>query len=270
MNALWITLMVLAAIAALWLFMIAPGRGARRARLAPLYAHRGMFSAAEGVCENTLPAFEAAIRAGVGIELDVQLTKDGEAVVFHDETFLRLLGDRARVSERTLAEIEEIRLPGGEPIPTFRQALDAIAGRAPLLIEVKPYNRPLKTAQKALETMRDRDGAWADGGCAIESFHPAIVRYFRKSAPGVPCGQLVSPRGKVALFLRLCMRSLILNAWSRPHFIAYPLPGGLAPRLFRRVFGAPVACWTVRSEADWRYAAAFDAAIFEGEAPRRG
>ena len=99
------------------LFMLAPGRVTKRQR-APFqnvnFAHRGLHSRDKSVPENSLEAFELASRAGYGIELDVQLSKDGQVVVFHDDDLKRVCGVDCRVDEKTYAELTELRLCGTE------------------------------------------------------------------------------------------------------------------------------------------------------------
>ncbi len=101
-------------------------------------AHRGLWRAGERP-ENSLAAFEAACAAGYGVELDVRLTADGEAVVFHDEGLERLTAQSGLIEERTLAELTAITLLGGEhqTIPSLSQALETIAGRVLVLVELK-------------------------------------------------------------------------------------------------------------------------------------
>src|SRR5215469_13477476 len=106
----------------------------------PPVAHRGLWSSS-GPPENSLAAFEAACEAGYGIELDVQLSSDGEAMVFHDSTLERLTGQAGRVCDHTAADLAEMRLPGGEEtIPTLSETLTLVGRRALVLIELKtPY-----------------------------------------------------------------------------------------------------------------------------------
>jgi glycerophosphoryl diester phosphodiesterase len=101
-------------------------------------AHRGLHDARKGVVENTVGAAEAAIRGGYAIECDVQLSRDGEAVVFHDATLARLTRTRGAVSQKTVAAIQAAPLrQSDERVPTLPQFLAAIAGRTPLICEIK-------------------------------------------------------------------------------------------------------------------------------------
>ena len=126
---------------ALILFLIAPACGKRRAEhiRGAKYAHRGLHNAQ--VSENTLAAFERACQAGYGIELDVQLSRDGHVVVFHDDDLRRMTGDPRRVDEVDLSELQSLPLPDGSRIPAFAEVLACVAGRAPLLVEIKNGKR---------------------------------------------------------------------------------------------------------------------------------
>ena len=221
MAALWI-LLALLAVLALYIFLTAPRRGAREAlrdRGCRLYAHRGLHAA--GVPENSLPAFEAACRAGYGIELDVQMTADGALVVFHDDDLLRVCGEAGIVQALTLAQLKTRRLAGGEErIPTLDEVLALVDGRAPLLVEIK-NSRRIGALTRAVAARLD---AYA-GPYVLESFTPLALHILRRERPQAPRGQLVAAfsSGGVALPLRLLLSNLLLNCLSRPDFIAFDL-----------------------------------------------
>src|SRR3954466_4751370 len=102
-------------------------------------AHRGLHAARDGRPENSLAAFAHACALGFPAEMDVRLTRDGEVVVFHDRALERLTGASGSVDERTAAELRGLRLLGtAEPVPLLRDVLALVAGRVPLLIELKP------------------------------------------------------------------------------------------------------------------------------------
>ncbi|HIS03175.1 MAG TPA: glycerophosphodiester phosphodiesterase [Candidatus Pullichristensenella avicola] len=261
---------VVLALFAAFIFCTAPSRRGRRLALPSLYAHRGLHG--NGVAENTLVAFERACRAGVGIEMDVRLSADGEVVVFHDDTLARLCGRNERVDALTLAQLRALSLPGGGRIPTLAEALAAIDGRAPLLVEIKSGANLARLCARTLEQMRGYAGVWA-----VESFHPLAVRYFRRHAASVPRGQLVSLPdeylGAVARAGAWALSHLLTNFLSRPDFIAYDLrmATGCAVRAQRRLYRARLAAWTVRDRVRLREALARgESVIFEcdrGKAP---
>ena len=130
-----------AAAAALPLFLLAPGR-ATKGQKAPFkgrnFAHRGLHSRDKSVPENSLKAFELAAAAGYGMELDVQLTRDGQVVVFHDDTLNRVCGVNGRVDDYTFAELQKFPLCGtDERIPLFSDVLNTVAGRGAIICELK-------------------------------------------------------------------------------------------------------------------------------------
>jgi glycerophosphoryl diester phosphodiesterase len=157
--------------------------------LARPIAHRGLHDAGRGAIENSLAAAEAAVAGGYGIECDVQLTGDSEAVVFHDETLDRLTSETGPVSARTAAELEAIGLKGGgDSIPTLSAFLAAIAGHVPLVIEIKSLgDGDLRLAGRTAAL-----AAAYRGPVALKSFDPAIIAHCRALGAVCPLG-LVGP-----------------------------------------------------------------------------
>jgi glycerophosphoryl diester phosphodiesterase len=208
------------------------------------FAHRGLHGGAAP--ENSLSACAAAAARGFGIECDVQLTADDEAVVFHDFTLDRLTGERGPVVEHSAAALAAVPLAGAaEMIPSLQRLLDQVAGRVPLLIELKtrrewPISRLCWAVQRALLGYR--------GAHAVMSFDPRAPAWFARHAPETPRGLIISEEGrKGARFA--AQRHLAL--WrARPDFLAYDirdLPSRFAA--LQRQRGIPVATWTVRSPA---------------------
>jgi glycerophosphoryl diester phosphodiesterase len=216
------------------------------------FAHRGLHG--NGRIENSRAAFLAAIEAGHGIELDVQASADGEAMVFHDYDLARLTGAGGAVARHTSAELRAVRLRGSdETIPTLPEILALVAGRGPILVEVKSPDRHI--ARLCLAVFRALEGY--RGAFGIMSFNPAVGRWFARNAPRVVRGLVVTEsdrrgaRGRIERHLALWI--------ARPDFLAYDirdLPSRFASAQRRR--GIPVFTWTVRSEAD-RAAAALHA-----------
>ncbi|MBQ8907337.1 MAG: glycerophosphodiester phosphodiesterase [Clostridia bacterium] len=248
---------------ALYFLLLMPR--AKRKEAVPLmsaaYAHRGLWG--KRLAENSLSAFRAAVEAGVGIELDVQLSADGEVVVFHDDHLGRVTGENARVREKTAKELAALSLSGtGEGVPTLKEVLAVVDGKVPLLVELKSdYARTLLCEKTAaiLDTYK--------GPYMIESFHPLIVRWFRRHRPAVVRGQLYSwvygKRGNRSLSF-LILSLLLLNVAARPDFMAYdvecqrvlPLRLCLLWRPYRVV-------WTVRKKEQLLAAKGADTVIFE-------
>ena len=227
-----------------------------------VYAHRGLHGA--GVPENSPSAFAGAIARGLGIECDIQRSRDGQAVVFHDDTLDRLTGEHGPLAERTAGELGRIVLTGGaDTIPTLRQLLDQIGGKVPLLIEIKSDHRiGARIGATCLAVRRVLEGYL--GPHAIMSFDPRVVRWFAVHSPLTLRGLVVTEENDKAL-PGILRRHLWL--WhARPHFLAYDirdLPSRFAAAQRRR--GLPVLTWTVRSaEHRARAAVHADAPIAEG------
>lgn len=268
MRAMGTVLATLTALAGCYGFLAWP-RGRRRA-LGGLeghdYAHRGLWNGDRP--ENSLPAFRAAAEAGLGIELDVRLTADGQPVVFHDGTLSRMCGDERAVAECTLAELKTMRLAGTDcAIPTLGEVLTEVAGRAPILVEIKPDRRVAEVCAKTCQAMQASGAVWC-----MESFHPLAVRWFRRNAPGVLRGQLAYGRGGRKITpANLLVGTLAQNVLGRPDFIAYEAATDRNPAMgLMRLIRPHLVCWTIRSQAEMdRQRARYDLQIFEGFTPKR-
>jgi glycerophosphoryl diester phosphodiesterase len=234
----------------------------------PPVAHRGLWSPGEAP-ENSLAAFQAACAAGYGIELDVQLSADGEARVFHDDTLERMTGAPGRLAERTAAELAELRLAGtDETVPTLAETLALVGRRALVQIELKtPAGAVGPLEQRVHEVIVDHAGP-----VAVIGFNPYSHAWFADRFPGVLRG-LDSYSYKGAAHVgpeqRRSYAALEHVVIARPHFLALGLdllPSEPAERL--RAQGLPVIAWTVRRPEDWaRVGAHCDNLIFEGFRP---
>lgn len=207
------------------------------------FAHRGLHGGA--LVENSRAAFEAAIVAGHGIELDVRVTRDARAVVFHDAKLDRLTEAEGLVDRHTAAELARIRLKGtDETIPGLPEILDLIGGRVPTLIEVKAPDR--QVAPICLAVHQALEGYC--GPVGVMSFNPEVGRWFGRRAPHLVRGLVVTEAGKP----RRGRVGRRLALWrSRPDFLAYDvrdLPSRFAARA--RARGIPVFTWTCRSPED--------------------
>jgi len=222
-------------------------RDDRRSRLASLtglpFAHRGLHG--PGRLENSRAAFEAAIAAGHGIELDVQASREGYALVIHDYRLERLTEGFGEICGMAAAELQRIRLKDSpETIPTLREVLELIGGRVPLLIEVKSPGRRVDALSG------DVAGALFDyvGPVAVMSFNPEVGRWFAGHVPEVLRGLVVTEAGRK--WRGWLTRRLAL--WrSRADFLAYDirdLPSRFAAQ--QRSRGLPVLTWTCRAESD--------------------
>ncbi len=270
--AIIVLLSVLAALLllfALALFAIAPSRRrAARGFAAVRYAHRGLHGS--GIAENSLSAFRAAAEAGYGIELDVRLSRDGELVVFHDDTLERVTEATGRVDSLTAKELSALRLSGtDDTVPSFREVLDLVGGRVPLLIELKEDAGKYCVTEKALDILKGYAGDYM-----IESFNPLALARVKKLAPDVTRGFLSQNFFKEKKYRAptyFLLQHLLLNFLCRPDFIAFCHRDTKMPafRLIRRLFKATSFAWTTESEADDAAAlgAGFSSVIFQGYLP---
>ncbi len=239
-----------------------PSRRSELERLGAIpFAHRGLHGG--GLVENSASAIAAAVAQGYGVELDVQLSRDGEAMVFHDHELDRLTSGRGPVAALTLAELRRFRFNAGAgTIPHLAEVLALIGGRAPLLVEVKSPER--RVARLCAAVARALEGY--DGPFALMSFNPEVGAWFARNAPQMLRGLVVTESGRRGFRGRI-ERPLAL--WrSRADFLAYDirdLPSRFAGAARER--GLPVYTWTVRSEADrGRASAHADQIIFEAPA----
>lgn len=231
------------------------------ARLAGLtavpFAHRGLHG--PGVPENSRAAFRAAMARGHGIELDVQASREGEAMVFHDYDLGRLAEANGPVASRLRPDLQKIRLrENGELLPTLTEILSLVRGKVPLLIEVKARGRDIASLCSSVARSLD----WYRGPVGVMSFNPRVGYWFDRNAPGITRGLVVTEEGKG--WRGPAERRLAL-LWARPEFLAYDvrdLPSRFAAT--QRARGLPVFTWTCRSGADRERAAAYaDQPIYE-------
>lgn len=236
-------------------------------------AHRGLHDASTGVIENTASAFSAAIAGGYGIECDLQVSGDGEAMVHHDDALGRLTEGHGRLAGMSAAAIKVVRFKNSaDRILRLGELCDLVAGRATLVIELKSrFNGDRRLAQRTADVLANYAGP-----VGVMSFDPATVEALRAIAPGMPRGMVAERRYSHAEWdplpasekRRLTCFTHVLR--TRPHFVAYAvrdLPAAV-PLIARHVFGLPLLTWTVRSEEDRRRALRWaDQMIFEGWRP---
>jgi glycerophosphoryl diester phosphodiesterase len=225
------------------------------------YAHRGWHG--PDAVENSPTAFAAALEAGLGIECDVRPSADGRAIVFHDRDLDRLTGQTGPLARRTAEELTGIALLGSaDGITTLRDTLALIAGRVPLLIELKSERgRPISPLCRAVAEDLERYG----GRHAVMSFDPRIGAWFAARSPATVRGLVVSEAGERSRRGALKRR---LSLWrAKPDFLAYDvrdLPSPFAAA--QRARGLPLLTWTVTDTEQWERARMqADGFIVEGE-----
>lgn len=239
-------------------------------------AHRALHDRAAGRIENSPAAVVAAVTAGYAIEIDLQLSRDGVAMVFHDDELDRLTAERGLVRDRTAPQLQAIGLSGGpDRIPTFAQVLALVAGRVPLLVELKDQSLRMAGTDGRLEAAAAADLAGYAGEVAVMSFNPDIVAEMARVAPDVPRGITTSaydPEDWAPLPAADCDRLRGIPDYDRTGscFISHEAADlGRARVAALKAAGAAVLCWTIRSaaaEAEARRMA--DNVTFEGYAAR--
>lgn len=253
--------------------LLAPGRASEaqiRTFTGRPYAHRGLYTKNQQVPENSLPAFRLAAEQGYAVELDVQLSADGEVVVFHDDTLNRACfpdrADPVRVDSLPWSALKALSLFSTDHrIPLFSEVLAAVGGRVPLLVELKTGPRNRELCEKTAALLQTYEGP-----ACIESFDPRIVAWFRRQEPDILRGQLAETpdryvrdekRNPAVAFL---LGNTLMNVLSRPQFIAHRIgPRSPGVRL-AEAMGALRFRWTSREAGD---APDADAVIFEHYRP---
>jgi glycerophosphoryl diester phosphodiesterase len=211
-----------------------------------------------------MAAFAAAVAEGFSIEIDVQLTRDRQAVIFHDDTLERMTGVNKRLTRMTLSELKKLRLAGTEhTIPTLREFLDFVAGRVPILVELKRNRGSRGIERIACRMLRDYGGPFA-----IQSFHPLAVRKVRKIDPEIFCGLLSSKFSdmKIMFLKKEGIRNARLFFIAKPDFISFEVNSFPNRRVakFREKRGLPVLAWTVKTPREIERAGKYcDNIIFE-------
>lgn len=240
-------------------------------------AHRGLHDAAAGRLENSLSAIDAAIEAGYGIEIDVQPSRDGVPMVFHDYVLDRLTGETGPVSAHSAEELEAITLTGStDTIPRLSTVLAHVAGRVPLLIEIKDQDGALgpdvgPLQREVADVIEDYEGP-----VAVMSFNPHTIAAFGEAAPEIPRG-LVTQHFReedwpdVPEPRRTALSELAGFGASGAGFVSCGRRDLDRPQIRAlRSRGVPVLTWTIRSPEQEAEARAFaDNITFEGYLPAR-
>lgn len=219
-------------------------------------AHRALHDVKDGRPENSRAAVQAAVARGYGIEIDVQLTSDGAAVVFHDYDLPRLTGAQGKVREKTSVELASIDLKGGnEGVPRLSDILDCVAGRVPLLVEIKDQDGNLGPDVGTLERAVAEAIRGYKGDLAVMSFNPHSVRAMQEMVPDVPRGLTTDPFRRINWKVpapRLAELARIPD-YTRvgASFISHNVGDLANPRVRElKESGATILCWTVRSLKD--------------------
>lgn len=253
-KAFKIIVIILVVICLLLTFLVAPrmfGKPDMSAFMGTSIAHRGYFDNEAGVPENSLACFQAAIEKGFVIELDIQLSSDGVAMVFHDADLERMCGVQGEIWEYTAAQLKEMKLLGTEEtIPTFEETLALVNGQVPLLVEYK-MDKADTAVCAAGQALLDK----YNGDYAIQCFDPRALLWYKKNAPQVARGQLAEDFWENETYkgqpLYLALTYMLTNVATRPDFISYRAihKDNLSLNICR-ILGAKTACYTLKSEEE--------------------
>ena len=227
------------------------------------YAHRGLHG--EGVPENSMAAFKAALDGGFGIEFDVHLLADGNLAVIHDSLLNRTTGQAGRIEDLTTEDLKNYPLEGTEEtIPTFAQLLELYNGKAPLIVELKPVDgnhaQLTETACKMLDAY--------PGPYCLESFDTRCIQWLKKHRPELIRGQLaydyVSSKEDMPDILKFVLKHNLLNFTCVPDFVAYRYcdrKKTLSNDVCRKLWKAQGVSWTLTTKEE------YDTAVSEGWLP---
>ncbi len=236
-------------------------------------AHRGLHDAACGVIENTAGAVRAAIAGQYGIEVNVQVSRDGEAMVHHDDVLGRLTDGEGRLDRLTAAELKRVPFRGSdEHMMTLGELCDLVGGRVTVLVELKSrFDGDARLPARVAAILDPYHGP-----AAPMSFDPRQIEVVRQKSPRLPRG-IVAAKYRphpywdlMPAWMRHGMGYLLTALTSRPQFVAYAVADlpALAPLFARHIFGMPLLTWAVRTEAERRTAERWaDQMIFEGFRP---
>lgn len=219
---------------------------------APL-AHRALHDVNAGRPENSRAAIRAAIAAGYGIEIDVQLSADGAAMVFHDYHLERLTDVQGAVQLFTADDLRSTPLRGGdEGIPDLAEVLQLVAGKVPLLIELKDQDGAMGPKVGALERATSEALRDYEGDVAVMSFNPHSVALMQELCPDVPRGITTSAYrpDDWPLSAAVCDHLRTIPDYDRVGacFISHEVDDLNSPRVAElKQAGALICCWTVRS-----------------------
>ena len=220
--------------------------------LARPFAHRGLHDKSRGVIENSGTAIHAAVDAGYGIEIDIQMSGDGVPIVFHDYDLKRLTGTAGFVREIGSDRLKNTKLVGGsDGIPALADVLDIVDGQVPLLVEIKDQDMRLGPNVGPLQkSVADLVTAYG-GPVAVMSFNPCAMVDFAAYAPHIPCGLVTEAFDQKAwpTVPRDRLKHLVdIPDASNADFVSHDRADLGSPAIRRlKVQGMPILCWTVRS-----------------------
>lgn len=209
-------------------------------------AHRGIFDN-KVIPENSVLAFQKALRLQIPIEFDVRLTKDEHVIVFHDHNLKRMCGVDLGVEDLTLKEIKKMKLLStNENIPTLDEVLTLIDGKVLIDIEIKKTRETNLLCDRVLQSLKDYSG-----DVLLKSFFPNVVKYLKKKSSYM-IGLLLSNFMHYKLYSYL-ISSPILIFYCQPDFLAISKKIVKKKRFQKYRKKYPVFVWTLTSLDEFNY-----------------
>lgn len=213
-----------------------------------LIAHRGYHNIKKGIPENSISAFQEAIKYNLTIELDVHILRDGKVVVFHDDNIKRMTGIDKNIKDMDLETIKKIKLQGtDQTIPLLQEVLWLVKGKVPIIIELKYDVKCGLLEKEIINILKNYNGKYA-----IKSFNPFSIRYFKKNFPEAIRGQLASDfKGeKMQKLRKIFLRNMLFNFLTKPDFISYDINALPSKRVNSLRKKKIILGWTIRSEEE--------------------
>lgn len=274
MKVIEIIVICILILAVLYLLMIMPrmaGKPDTATFTKWLYAHRGLHDNRTDAPENSLRAFQKAVEAGFGIEMDIQMTKDHVPVVFHDFTLKRICNADGKIADYTFEELQQFHLcDSDQKIPKFEDVLKLVDGKVPLIVELK-----IEALDTSICPAGDKLLSAYKGMYCIESFNPLGVFWYRRHRKEIVRGQLSDAflkEGEYRGVLYFLLQNLVFNFLTKPDFIAYhhKYPEILSRRICRGLYHNTAAAWTIKSQKELDAARKnFDIFIFDSFMPEK-
>ena len=204
-------------------------------------AHRGLWG--NGIIENSLSAYKNAVDNDMPFEIDLFITADGEIVTFHDDTLSRMTGADGKIYEKTLKELKSLSLAGtDEKIPTFKEVLETVKGKVPILIEIKDQPND-KVVDLAVEILKKYDGEFA-----VQSFNPFYINRVKKLAPEFIRGILATDKKERGWTTNFVLKNMPFNFMIKPDFISYHKTGLKDAK--KKAKKIPLITWTITTEKE--------------------
>lgn len=214
-----------------------------------LIAHRGLHDISNGIPENSIPAFEAALKKNYLIEFDIHILKDNSVVVFHDDNLKRMVGVEKPLKDLTYEEIKQYKLLNTDNhIPLLQDVLNLVDGKVPLVIEYKYDVKVGRLEQESMKILKNYKGDFV-----VKSFNPLSIYWFKKHHPNIIRGQLSSKfQDEPWDFMKkVIIKHMPFNFITKPDFLSYDVNSLPDRRIEKFRKNKPVICWTIKTKAQF-------------------